>query len=69
MIRAFNSAKRYLHNVEFNTTATTYEPEYKHVEVRADELLEDFKKIDEISKSTVNGWEMPYFTMNQILTS
>ena len=69
MIRAFNIAKRYLHNVEFNTTATAYEPEYKYVEVRADELLEDFKKIDEISKSTVNGWEMPYFTMNQILTS
>ena len=69
MIRAFDIAKRYLHNVELNTTATAYEPEYKYVEVRADELFEDFKKIDEISKSTVNGWEMLYFTMNQILTS
>lgn len=68
MLTAFNIAKRYLDNVEFNTTATAYEPEYRYVEVRADELLEDFKKIDEISKSIVNGWEMPYFTMNQILT-
>jgi len=69
MRRAFDVAKRYLNDVEFNTTVTAYEPEYKYVEVRADELLEDFKKIDEISKSIVNGWEMPYFTMNQILTS
>ena len=68
MIRAFNIAKRYLNNVEFNTTATAYEPEYKYIEVRADELLEDFKRIDELSKLIVNGWEMPYFTMNQILT-
>lgn len=67
MISAFNIAKRYLNNVEFNTTATAYEPEYKYIEVRAGELLEDFKKIDEISKSIVNGWEMPYFTMNQII--
>lgn len=69
MLTAFNIAKRYLDNVEFNTTATAYEPEYKYVEVRADELLEDFNKIDEISKSIVNRWDMPYFTMNQILTS
>jgi len=39
------------------------------IEVRADELLEQFKKIDEISKSVINDWDTEYFSMNQILTS
>jgi len=69
MLTAGNIAKRYLANAEAYTISTAYEPAYKYIEVRADELLEDFKKIDEISKSIVNGWDMPYFTMNQILTS
>ena len=69
MLTAGNIAKRYLANAEAYTISTAYEPAYKYIEVRADELLEDFKKIDEISKSVINGWDMPYLTMNQILTS
>jgi len=66
---AGNIAKRYLANAEAYHITTIYDPTYKYIEVRADELLEDFKKIDEISKSVVSGWDMPYLTMNQILTS
>jgi pyruvate formate lyase activating enzyme len=67
MARAFSLARRYLSNVEFETTATAYEPDSRYVEVRADELLEDFKKIDAVSKSVVNDWQMPYLTMNEVL--
>ncbi|MFB0559388.1 MAG: radical SAM protein [Dehalococcoidales bacterium] len=69
MLTAGNTAKRYLANAEAYTISTAYEPAYKYIEVRADELLEDFRKIDKISKSVITGWDMPYLTMNQILTS
>jgi pyruvate-formate lyase-activating enzyme len=70
MQKAYSIAKRYLNNVEFYTTETAYKPEpYKCVEVRADELLNRFKKIDRISNSVIKSWDMRYFTMNQILNS
>lgn len=67
MSKAFDIAKKYLGDVEFDTTATAYEPNYKYMEVRADELLQDFQKIDKISKSIIKDWNIQYFTMNQIL--
>lgn len=69
MLEAANIAKEYLDNVEAYTTDTVYEPGSKYIEVRADELLDNFRKIDEISKSVIKTWDMQYFTMNQILTS
>ncbi|MCL0052943.1 radical SAM protein [Dehalococcoidales bacterium] len=69
MLRASNIAKGYLANAEAYTTETVYQPDSKYIEVRADELLDEFKRIDEISKSIIKTWDMPYFTMNQILTS
>ncbi len=70
MRKAYSVAKRYLNNVEFYTTETAYKPSpYKCIEIRADELLERFKKIDEISKSVIKDWDIEYFTMNQILNS
>jgi len=68
MRKAYSVAKRYLDNVEFYTTKTAYKPApYKCIEVRADNLLNRFKKIDKISKSVIADWDMEYFTMNQIL--
>lgn len=67
MSKAFDIAEKYLDNVEFNTTATAYEPNYKYMEIRADELLQDFERIDRISKSIIKDWNIQYFTMNQIL--
>lgn len=69
MLRAGAIARRYLESAEAYTTETVYEAESKYIEVRADELLSDFEKIDEISKSIIKTWDMQYFTMNQILTS
>lgn len=70
MQKAYSFAKRYLENVEYYTTETAYKPSpYKCIEVRADELLQKFKKIDGISKSVIKDWDMEYFTMNQILNS
>lgn len=69
MQKAYSTAKKYLENVEYYTTETAYKPDpYKCIEVRADELLQKFKKIDEISKSVIKDWDMEYFTMNQILS-
>jgi pyruvate-formate lyase-activating enzyme len=68
MRKAYSLAKRHLENVEYYTTETAYKPSpYKCIEVRADELLERFKKIDEISKSVIKDWGMEYFTINQVL--
>lgn len=70
MQKAYSIARRYLDNVKFYTTETAYKPlPYKHIEVRADELLDRFKKIDQISKSVIKDWNMEYFTMNQIFDS
>ena len=77
MLKAFDVAKRYLNNVEFfiypktsRTSAykTAYDPNYKIVEVRADELLEKFEKIDKISKQVDKNWNIQYLTMNQVLS-
>ena len=68
MLRAGAIARRYLDYAEAYTTETVYEPESKYIEVRADELLSDFEKIDQISKLSVETWDMQYLTMNQILT-
>lgn len=69
MLRASTIARGYLDNVEAYTTETVYEPESRYIEVRADELVDNFKRIDEISKLIIKTWDMQYFTMNQILTS
>jgi pyruvate formate lyase activating enzyme len=75
MVKAYNAAKKHLKNVEFfiykpskpSTYKTTYDPNYKVVEIRADELLETFLKIDKIAKSVDPEWNIQFFTMNQIL--
>ena len=69
MLRASIIAKGYLDNAEAYTTETVYEPDSSYVEVRADELLDKFERIDEISKSIIKTWDMQYFSMNQILTA
>jgi pyruvate-formate lyase-activating enzyme len=78
MLKAFDVAKKYLDNVEFfvypktlETSAykSAYDPDYKVVEVRADELLENFKKIDEIAKSVNGNWDISYLTMDKVLSS
>ncbi|MCP8317311.1 MAG: radical SAM protein [archaeon] len=77
MLRAFDVARKYLNNVEFfvypenkiSGYKTAYDPNYKIVEVRADELLENFKKIDEIAMSADRNWNIQYLTMNQVLSS
>lgn len=70
MQKAYFTAKRYLDNVSAYTTETAYKPDpYKCIEVRADELLDRFKKIDRISKSAIKDWDIQYFTMKQILNS
>ncbi len=69
MLKAFNVARKYLNNVEFSIFKTAgYEPNYKLVEVRADELLENFEKINKISKSVDRDWNVPYLTMDQVLS-
>lgn len=77
MLKAFDVARKYLDNVEFfvypktsetSTYKTAYEPNYKFVEVRADELLENFKKTDEIAKSIDRDWNVHYLTMDQVLS-
>lgn len=69
MEEAFCIAKKYLNNVEFYTTETAYRKDYKFIEIRADELLDRFKDIDEISKKIIENWDLPYYTMNEILES
>lgn len=69
MLRASIIAKGYLDNAESYTTETVYEPDSSYVEVRADELLDKFDRIDEISKSIIKSWNMQYLTMNQVLAS
>lgn len=66
MLRAANIAQRHLENVVISTSASS-RPEYNYVEVRADELLEHFNKIDEISRSILSTWDMRYVGMDQII--
>jgi len=76
MLKGFEAARKHLDNVEFfvyntpNASAyeTAYEPNYKIVEVRADELLESFKKIDEIAKSADRDWNVQHLTMDHVLS-
>ncbi len=75
MVEAYNAARKHLKNVEFfiykpskpSVYKTAYDPNYKVVEVRADELLETFMKIDKIAKSADPEWNVQFFTINQIL--
>ncbi|MGB9659012.1 MAG: radical SAM protein [Nitrososphaerales archaeon] len=75
MLKAFNIARKYLNNVEFfvypeskiSGYKTAYDPNYKIVEVRSDELLDNFRKVDKIAKSVNKNWDLQYFTMDQVL--
>lgn len=78
MLKASDAAKKYLDNVEFfvypKTSETSayksaYDPDYRVVEVRADELLENFKKIDGIARSVSRNWDVSYLTMDGVLSS
>lgn len=66
MLTVYNIAKKYLDNVIVSTYLPT-RPEYNYVEVRADELIDEFFEIDRKSKSVIDSWTVKYFTMNQIL--
>jgi len=66
MMDAYNVARNYLENVIITTYLPT-RPEYNYVEVRADEMLEIYKKVDEKSKKVVKSWNVKYFTINEIL--
>lgn len=67
MQNAYNTAKEYLNNVSIFTTETAYTPDYKCIEIRCDDLIEEFKRIDEISKKAINTWDIEYYTFSQIL--
>jgi pyruvate-formate lyase-activating enzyme len=72
MIEAYNAARKHLKNVEFfiyksPKYGNIYDPNYKVVEVRADELLETFMKVDRLAKMADSGWSVQFYTMNQIL--
>lgn len=80
MLNAYNVAKKYLDNVElflykasrpsaYEIAYEPYEPDHKIFEVRADELLESFEKVDEVAKSADRNWNVQYFTMNQVLST
>ncbi len=66
MLMSYNVARKYLNNVIVSTYLPT-RPEYNYVEIRADELLSIFEKIDEKSKSVIESWNVRSFTMDQIL--
>ena len=77
MLKAFDVARKYLDNVEFfvypktskpPAYKTAYEPDHKVVEVRADELLKNFRKIDKIAKLVDRDWNIQYLTMDQVLS-
>lgn len=79
MLKAFNVARKHLNNVEFfiypgalnlktSPHKTAYDPDYKFVEIRADELLGSFKRIDKLIKLTDPGWNVQYLTMDQVLS-
>jgi len=75
MLEAYNAARKHLKNVEFfiykpsktSNYRNAYDPNYKVVEVRADELLETFMKVDRLAKMADPGWSVQFYTMNQIL--
>jgi len=77
MLKAYDVARRYLRNVELFILSsykpkhseipnyrTPYDPNYKVVEIRADELLETFMKIDRLAKLTDPRWNVQFYTMN-----
>lgn len=66
MLEAYNVARKYLDNVTVITYLPT-RPEYNYVEIRADELKDEFEKIDEKSKTVIKSWKVKSFTMNEIL--
>ncbi|OIN97208.1 hypothetical protein AUJ66_04045 [Candidatus Desantisbacteria bacterium CG1_02_38_46] len=70
MLKNFEIAKKYLKNVHYFVYSKKigFSQDYKFVEVRANEVLENFKKIDKISKKIDKNWDIKYFTFNQILS-
>lgn len=73
MLEAYTAARKHLKNVEFflykprsSTYKTAYDLHYKVIEVRADELLKTFERVDRIAKAVDPDWNVQFFTMNQI---
>jgi len=69
MQKSFDVAKRHLDKVESFITTDVSKPGYKYVEVRANELSDEFQKIDERSRSILKTWAMRHVSMEQILSS
>ncbi|MEM3506509.1 MAG: radical SAM protein [Candidatus Bathyarchaeia archaeon] len=67
MFKAFEVAKKYLNYVESIPASMVYDSNYEDVEVRDDTLLERFKIIDEISKSSIKGWNMKTLKFSEVL--
>jgi len=77
MLEAYNAARRHLKNVELfiykperskiPNYRTPYDPNYKVVEIRDDELLETFMKVDRLAKLADPEWNVQFYTMNQVL--
>jgi len=69
MLKAFKVAKKHLEYVESIPASMVYDSSYEYVEVRDDTLLDRFKKIDKISKSSIKGWNMKSITFNEVFHS
>jgi len=64
MLEAYHAARKHLKNVEFFLYKpkspfykTAYDPNYKVAEIRADELLETFERVDKIAKAVDPNWK------------
>lgn len=76
MRRALVAARKYLDNVECflyksertSAYSSVYDPNYKVVEVRANELWGSFKIVDEIARSVDTSWNLRYLTMDEVLS-
>jgi pyruvate formate lyase activating enzyme len=67
MSEAFKAAKKYLDHVESIPASEAYDSSYKYIEVRDDALLDRFKRIDEISISSIKNWNMKNIPFSKIL--
>jgi pyruvate formate lyase activating enzyme len=67
MLKAFNSAKRYLNNVEVKDITDTSYSNAKYVEIRDEELLDKFNEIDKKSTSLIQSWDIHYRGMSEVL--
>jgi pyruvate-formate lyase-activating enzyme len=76
MRKASDVARKYLDNVQCflyksertSDYSSVYDPNYKVVEIRANQLLESFKKVDDIARSVDPGWNLRYLTMDEVLS-